>query len=154
MYLELCTKPKLLCDFYSVIQVLVDRSEIDRSELLAPCLKCILNRLPNKMYNDVLVSKSMCQIKHFGVCFPLTCKASSKFITLFFLHPLQKELLRIPGQTEGQETPAITLQAAFCSIWCVQVLLVTLLAPFPFYQVTTDNTDNKNTPQVLHHDFR
>lgn len=84
MYLELCTKPKLLCDFYSVIQVLVDRSEIDRSELLAPCLKCILNRLPNKMYNDVLVSKSMCQIKHFGVCFPLTCKASSKFITLFF----------------------------------------------------------------------
>lgn len=101
MYLELCTKPKLLCDFYSVIQVLVDRSEIDRSELLAPCLKCILNRLPNKMYNDVLVSKSMCQIKHFGVCFPLTCKASSKFITLFFFTCPAKRAPQNPRTDRG-----------------------------------------------------
>jgi len=40
---------------------------VDRIELLDLCLKCILASHLNKIYNAVLVSKSMSQIKYFGV---------------------------------------------------------------------------------------
>lgn len=118
----------LLCDFYSVIQVLVN----NRSELLAPCLKCI-TRLPNKMYNDALVSKSMCQIKHFWVCFPLTCKTSSIFYFYFFFKTSSaKRAPQKPWQRGRELLPQLCRLLSAAISGASKYFLLLCLHPFLF----------------------
>lgn len=76
------------CSWGIFIIIHVPANNRETSELLEPCLKCILTKLLNKVYNGVFVSKFTCQIKHFGVwstCFSLKHKASSRFFRFVYL---------------------------------------------------------------------
>lgn len=116
---------------------------IDRSKLLDLCLKCIFTSHLNKIYNAVIVSKSMSQIKYFGIwswstCFPLTW-GTFKILQIFYfpckkgssqVQDRQKGMTLLPQVCRLLSVPSGQQQTS--NIWCVQPLLVTLCAPLPF----------------------